>query len=233
MEELLLSGHATFDLELPYRLYDAGESGGKPLLVYLHGFGDNIDRAERQFAAMKKIRAYHLFIQAPYPIFSRSGRKKVSDWGRAWYLYDGTQQTFIDAMEKSSEFLQKLLDELIPHLDIERIGVVGYSMGGYLGGYFTFSRWKYVHDLIAIACRLKVELFEDRYDRLKHQHILALHGKDDDKVLPEPQKESVDELFNAGIDATFEIFNGVGHKMDPEMFKFATSWLTKIGYELS
>ncbi|MDZ7694175.1 MAG: hypothetical protein U5K69_24150 [Balneolaceae bacterium] len=65
-------------------------------------------------------RAYHLFIQGPYPIYDKKGKRKVEDWGRAWYLYDGDQAQFTKSMEVSSEFIQEILDNILNHVEVEQ-----------------------------------------------------------------------------------------------------------------
>jgi len=92
MSELLQSGTSEFNIEVPYRLFESGSTQGKkPLIIYLHGFNQNISYFEKKTASMIGLEAYHLFIQAPYPIYDTSRKKSLSRWGRAWYLYDGDQ----------------------------------------------------------------------------------------------------------------------------------------------
>lgn len=76
MKEVLISGKASFKIEVPYKLYETGEKGKKPLIVYLHGFNQNIDRFEKIVNPLTELRAYHLFIQAPYPIYDETRTKK-------------------------------------------------------------------------------------------------------------------------------------------------------------
>ena len=62
MQEVLISGKASFKIEVPYKLYETGEKRAKPLIVYLHGYRQNIVRFEKLVEEMLEVEAYHLFI---------------------------------------------------------------------------------------------------------------------------------------------------------------------------
>ena len=229
MRDVLISGKTSFKIEVPYKLIETGEKGKKPLLVYLHGFNQNIELFEKRVESLLTINAYHLFIQGPYPIYDRSGKVNVSDWGRAWYLYDGNQGQFIKSMEVASEFIQEIIDGLTEHIDISRLGLVGYSMGGYLAGYFTFSRWKHVNDLVVIGGRIKTETFEGRREQAKHVNMMAFHGKNDDSVYPGPQKECVELLQKEGFNAEFKLLDA-GHFLEEVFVSETRKYLLSLGY---
>jgi len=131
MAEVLISGKRSFNIEVPYKLIDVGEVKEKPVIVYLHGFKQNIEQFEKLVDDLLSVEAYHLFVQGPYPIYDRSREKEVKDWGRAWYLYDGSQDQFVRSLELASEFLQQLIDDILKQISATRLAILGYSMGGY------------------------------------------------------------------------------------------------------
>jgi len=229
MKEVLISGKASFKIEVPYKLYETGEKGEKPLIVYLHGFNQNIDRFEKIVNPLTELRAYHLFIQAPYPIYDETRTKKVEDWGRSWYLYDGEQQQFVRSMELSSEFIQEIIDGLLPNIEVNRLCLFGYSMGGYLAGYFMLSRWKHVNEAIIIGARIKTEVFTDRLQEAKHINVLALHGSGDKSVFPEPQQKEIEKLKNEGFNAHFKSIEAQ-HKLSQQFIAESEFWLKENGY---
>ncbi|MDZ7756039.1 hypothetical protein [Rhodohalobacter sp.] len=178
MREVLRSSTATYPIEVPFRLIETGErSEEKPLILYLHGFNQNMDYFEKKMEPLLQLNAYHLFIQGPYPIYDTTRKKDLSKWGRAWYLYDGGQEQFIHSLEKASGFIQGILDDLKADISYSRLCVFGYSMGGYLGGYFALSRPSYVQDLIVAGGRIKTEVFDGKREKADHINILALHGR--------------------------------------------------------
>tara|TARA_R110002124_G_scaffold48026_3_gene142177 strand:- start:12036 stop:12725 length:690 start_codon:yes stop_codon:yes gene_type:complete len=229
MHEVLISGKTSFKIEVPYKLYETGEKRKKPLIVYLHGYKQNISTFESLVKELIDIEAYHLFIQAPYPLYDETRTKKVEDWGRSWYLYDGEQAQFVKSMELSSEFIQEIIDGLLPNIQVSRICLFGYSMGGYLAGYFMLSRWKHVNDAIIIGARIKTEVFEDRLSEANHINILALHGKNDESVLPEPQRQEIATLKAAGFNAQFQLIDD-SHKLTTLYISKALKWLKSLGY---
>lgn len=229
MRDVLISGKTSFKIEVPYKLIETGKKGKKPLIVYLHGYNQNIKYFEKKVEELLDIEAYHLFVQGPYPIYDTSGKTNVSKWGRAWYLYDGNQGQFVKSMEVASEFIQEIIDGLVDVIKISRICVFGYSMGGYLGGYFAFSRWKHVNDLIVIGGRIKTEVFEGKLEQAKHINIMALHGKNDTSVYPGPQKDCVELLQQEGFKATFKLVDAA-HELNTVFVKEAQKWLFGAGY---
>ncbi|MEP1150445.1 MAG: hypothetical protein ABJH08_01845 [Balneola sp.] len=230
MHEVLISGKTSFKIQVPYKLYETGEGRAKPLIVYLHGYRQNISKFEKLVKEMMEIEAYHLFIQAPYPIYDETGKTKVHEWGASWYLYDGEQQQFIKSLELASEFIQEVIDNILPNINVSRICLFGYSMGGYLGGYFMLSRWKHVNEAIIIGARIKTEAFEGALEDAKHIKVLALHGSSDKSVLPKPQEKEIQILKEAGFTANFIEVNS-GHKLTKPHLNEAITWLKQIGYQ--
>lgn len=230
MQDVLISGKTSFKIEVPYKLIETGKKGKKPLIVYLHGYNQTLAYFEEKAERMLNLNAYHLFIQGPYPIYDETREKKVPEWGRAWYLYDGDQGQFIKSMEVTSEFIQEIIDGLLEVIQINRICLFGYSMGGYLAGYFAFSRWKHVNDLIVIGGRIKTEAFEGKREQANHMHILALHGKNDTSVYPDPQKKCIQLLREEGFQAEFKLIDE-SHALSSAYFKHSIIWLKTLGYQ--
>lgn len=230
MAEVLSSGKTSFKIEVPYKLLEAGPTGKKPLIVYLHGYKQNISYFRKKTENLLSLNAYHLFIQAPYPVYDEKHERKVADWGRAWYLYDGDQQQFVKSLELASEFVQEVIDNILNHIEVSRLAVIGYSMGGYLAGYFALSRWKHVNELVVIGGRIKTEVFEDRRGTYGHMNVLALHGSDDESVKSEPQRESARALEQMGANVTFKELPEA-HGLNKIYLSATKEWLKSLGYK--
>lgn len=229
MQETILSGKKAFNIDVPYKLIETGKAGEKPLIVYLHGFNQNIKQFMGLVEDLLSLEAYHLFVQGPYPIYDRRRKKKVEDWGRAWYLYDGEQDQFVKSLERTSEFLREVIDKILKQITVSRVAVFGYSMGGYQAGYFALSRWKYVDDLIVIGGRIKTEVFNNREGRYGHLNVLALHGSNDESVKSDPQKKSCERLSEWGANVTFDETDA-SHKLGHIFIDNAREWLLSRGY---
>lgn len=231
MLDVLVSGKESFKIEVPFKISETGKKGvKKPLIVYLHGYNQNMKGFEKIISGFYQIEAYHMLIEAPYPIFNADKGKSVSDWGRSWYLYDGKSGQFLKSLEVSSEFIQQMIDRHLPLLQVDRICIFGYSMGGYLAGYFALTRWKHIHELIVAGCRIKTEILNDDWNNISHMNILALHGEKDMKVKPRPQKEEIEKLQKHGVSATFKTINEK-HVLNKEFVDEAKNWLISVGYK--
>ena len=229
MRDVLISGKTSFNIEVPYKLIEVGDAKEKPLIVYLHGFKQNIAQFEELVSDLLSIEAYHLFVQGPYPIYDRSREKEVKDWGRAWYLYDGRQDQFVKSLELASEFLQQVIDNILKQISANRLAVLGYSMGGYLAGYFGLSRWKHVNDLVVVGGRIKTEIFEGHSGRYEHMNVLALHGKQDRSVKSDPQKQSTAQLQHWGANVRFKELEE-SHALSSLFIKEIKQWFLEQGY---
>lgn len=226
---VLNSGKTTFKMEVPFRLYEHGEPGPKPLIVYLHGFGQDIKIFEQQTEALHNIKAYHLYIQGPYA--DNRGINRDDKRGFGWYLYSGKQGSFEKSLEYTSEFIQGVIDSIVPFIKVTRCTVIGYSMGAYQAGYFGFTRWKHTNELIMIGGRLKVEFFNDRnWEKRKHLNILALHGSSDEIVNGKKQKDSIDLAKAKGLNASYVEVKS-GHKLTSSYFTKISKWLLEHEYE--
>jgi predicted esterase len=231
MYDVLASGKESFKIEVPYKLIETGKKGiNKPLIVYLHGYNQNIKRFENKITDFFQLQAYHLLIQGPYPIYDTGGNRKVPDWGRAWYLYDGNRGQFIKSLEVSAEFIQQVLDRHLQLINANRICIFGYSMGGYLAGYFALTRWKHINELIVAGCRIKTEVLNNEWDKISHMNVLALHGEKDDSVKAKSQKVEIEKLQKHGVSATFKSINEK-HKLTNAFISEANHWLTTMGYK--
>ncbi|AXJ00864.1 putative esterase [Cyclonatronum proteinivorum] len=227
--EVLSSGKTSFKVEVPYKLFQTGENRPKPLIVYLHGSGQNIEGFEKKMISLQGIEAYHLFIQGPYPDFRKV--KHRGKWGFGWYLYNGKQGAFKKSLEYTSEFIQSIIDTVTLRLHVNRLCIIGYSMGAYQAGYFAFSRWKHTNDLIMIGGRLKAESFnEKRFRKCGHINVIAIHGKQDTIVPIEAQREALNLIKEHGV-PTRMIELESDHKMTDNVPHLIIDTLSQIGYD--
>jgi predicted esterase len=231
--DVLMSGKTSFKIEVPYLLIETGEKNiEKPLIIYLHGYGENLKKSRKVFSEFMDISAYHLFIEGPYPIIERQGDKKVEDWGRSWYLFDGRQGQFIKSMELASEFIQEIVDRLAELITFNKTCMIGYSMGGYLAGYFALTRTRHVKDLVVIGCRIKTEVLDPEqtdWEQYQHLRVLAVHGKNDSVVQAEPQMKEIEFLKSKNINASIYITDS-NHKMSKTNLGKIKNWLIQNGY---
>lgn len=227
--DVLISGKTSFKVEVPYRLFQTGKRQSKPLIIYLHGHSQNIEQFQKEMEFMQSIEAYHLFIQGPYADLGNV--KKRGKWGFAWYLYNGKQGSFIKSLEYTAEFIQGIIDNIVSHIKVTRVCMIGYSMGGYQAGYFAVSRWKHVNDLIIIGGRIKTEIFsQKKLTKASHMNVLAVHGRKDEIVLFSDQKKEIDLLLKSGFNASMAAVHS-GHKLDKPKKERVMEFVCSVGYK--
>lgn len=228
-----MSGNTSFKIEVPYLLIESGEKNiAKPLIIYLHGYGENLKKSRKVFSECMDLSAFHLFVEGPYPLLERQGDKKVEDWGRSWYLFDGRQDQFIKSMELASEFIQEIVDRLAELITFNKTCMIGYSMGGYLAGYFALTRTRHVQDLVVIGCRIKTEVLDPEvtdWEQYRHLRVLAIHGKNDSVVQAEPQMKEIEFLKSKNINASIYLTES-NHKMSKSNLDKIKTWLIQNGY---
>jgi predicted esterase len=226
--DVLVSGKTSFKVEVPYKLIETGKKREKPLIVYLHGRGQNLEIFEKLTRPMLDIEAYHLYIQGPYADTELTKTKER--WQYMWYLYNGRQGSFLKSLEYTAEFIQEIIDHVIQFIKVNRLCVLGYSMGGYQAGYFGMTRWKHTNEMILIGARYKTEILTaSKWTRLTHQNVLAIHAKKDMIVSFEAQQKEIQNFAAKKITAEMIPVSG-GHKIGKNSIDEAILWLTSKGY---
>ena len=229
MSELINKGKVEFNLSVPYYLYETGYDDKKPLIIYLHGYKQNAHYFEKKLSTLKKFEAYHLFMQGPYPVYDENRKRKVEEWGRAWYLYDGRQEQFLQSMEKSAGFIDKVLQTTEKEIEISRRSIMGYSMGGYLASYYALSRFQQIDDLIVAGARVKIEHFVNK--DFSGLNVLAIHGKNDKSVKAEPQQRSCKKLRAQGAIVDYKPIDA-GHRLSDEYVINIKQWLMNKEFKI-
>lgn len=195
------------------------ESGGPkfPLVVALHGFGESGERLRERLRGLEREGFAVMYPDGPFPLEMRGeGGARI---GYAWYQYTGDAAAFASALEAMAHHVDRLLDAALgdPRVDSARVALLGYSQGGYLAGAYALAHPQRLRALVAIATRIKVELFDD--DRLRaarNLKVIAIHGRRDEHVPAERQREGIDRLAALGLDARLELHDG-GHGLSEKL----------------
>jgi predicted esterase len=226
--DVLVSGKTSFKVEVPYLLGETGPKGPKPILVYLHGRGETIETFKAATSRFHDLDAYHLYIQGPYADKTvTASRERI---GYAWHLYNHKQGSLVKSLEYTAEFIQEVVDGVRPFLNITRLCLIGYSMGGSQAAYFAFTRWKHTNELIAIGSRLDTGILNIRSPHVGHIGILGVQGEQDAVVEARSQADAFADLADAGIDARLRLVPG-GHPLSEEAIRAALDWLATRGYK--
>lgn len=222
MSQLQTQHTFPFEIDVSYKLLETGDPGEKPLIIYLHGYKQNLNSFKKKATPLLKLDARHLFLQGPYITFNEKKNSKMADWGRAWYLYDGNQEQFKNSLEKTSVFIQKVIEQVSMKMTPAETVLLGYSMGGYQAGYFALSRPNYVDDLVVIGGRIKTEFFSNHH--YPNLTTLVLHGRKDRSVNIRQAQESAERLREMGADVNFYGLEE-GHRLTEPYIIKTREWL--------
>lgn len=211
----------THTRSVPYEWIAPGDGPG-PLIVALHGRGEDESIMRARMAPLARAGWRVLVPQAPYPFDSVGRRRRI---GYAWYQFDGDQASFLASMDAAGAFLFPLIDRMRERLGVATrdLALLGFSQGAYLGYYLGLRHPERFRAVVGVAGRAKAESVDVRA-AAGRVSILHLHGRDDEAMSPEPCRASIQALRDAGVDATFRLAEG-GHDVTPAMVQEAETWL--------
>ena len=201
-----------------------------PLLVALHGMGMTAGEFAEILEPLRSLPIITLVPEGVYPFEIRTGREMRV--GRAWYLYTGDDDQFVESMEKSGRHLKALIKRTLAEypVDNERVAVLGFSQGGYFAGYFGIKNAAYLAALVVIGARIKDEVLPKELPRAFGLPVLLMHGKKDRAVplrLARASHHAVQEAV--GDSAELRTYD-CGHSVTTEQLRDARAWLkTTLG----
>lgn len=203
---------------------------GYPLVVALHGYGESGPRLQARLLPLVRTGAALLCPDGPFPVEMRT--ETPPRIGFAWYQYTGDAAQFAIALSEGGAFLDRLIDVVLESLPVDRrkIVLLGYSQGGYLAGAHALGSPDRFAGLVAIATRIKTELFSAEHLARVRFPVLAIHGAKDPQTAIERQRESIAQLRSNGIDARLHEHPG-GHGLRRESVSEIRDFLTTLGID--
>jgi phospholipase/carboxylesterase len=222
------TGRVGFELETSYKLLvpSTGEppAGGWALVVPLHGMGMTADQFALILNGILDPGAVYLFPQGLYPYEIRSeGRIRI---GYAWYLYDGHEEPFRTTLGHAEAHVLKIIDGVSARLPInpERVVLVGFSMGAYLGYFMGLRNSSRFQALVGIGGRMKEEFVADRLVTARRIPVLMVHGEKDRAVPLERALLTFETLKKYGFPVDLRLFP-VGHQIRAVEVEAIREWL--------
>ena len=223
-----ITGATSFGVEVPFRLVlpdGPAPASGWPLVVCLHGWGQNADYFARLCRPLLFEGAAFLFPEGPWSFEQRTlGKIRI---GHAWYLYDGTDEPFRSTLGRAEEHLLGLLDQLADNhpMDAARIALLGFSQGAYTGYFITLRNTDRFCAMVAVGGgRLKPEFVEERISAARRIPYLMIHGEEDSSVPLERTELMKAQLASRGFPVELQTFSA-GHEVTPGMLTAAAGWL--------
>jgi carboxymethylenebutenolidase len=186
--------------------YFPAQAGRFPAVIALHGSGgshESMSEPAGQLAA----RGFTVFV---VHYFDRTGTLTATDKRTIFGNFPAWGKTVWDAVGHVAEH---------PRVDAERIGLLGFSLGGYLALSVASvdSRVKAVVEFFGGLPR-EMKLFMRRLCP-----VLILHGAEDQTVPVGEAYELEKELQRRGIPYEMKIYEGTGHGFSGEVWRDASA----------
>lgn len=236
-------GAAAFPVPCRFELHLPSAKGLKPpfpLIVAFHGMSQTAEIFAAQISGLLDGPFAVLVPDGPYAheVKDGDGRRE----GRAWYIYTGDQDDFLASVRHTASWVWSLVDAAAARhpIDPARIGLLGYSQGGYLAGVMAIDKVRPVKACVLVGSRLKVELLENGGKKAKKKTskaktksvavppFLCLHGERDKIVPTEIAKQSADKAKDLGVEIRFETFPAGHRVVDEEMRAAAAFFLNRL-----
>lgn len=214
----------------PVWIRPAADSGA-PLVVFCHGMGMEPRSWVQLWPRVLSLPVHVLAPAGPYPFEIR--KETGIRIGHAWYLYDGSQETFRETLLRSRDWLRETVLSL-EHSEGWRPrhrALLGHSQGAYFGYAAALTSQDVFSHLVAAAGRLKEEFVDTALAAPGRLQILILHGRGDRAVPPRAAETSAQTLRRAGYPVALKRLPG-GHRPGPEMDAAAADWLRSAWSEI-
>jgi len=204
----------------------APQGGPPPLLVVLHGQGQDGERQQRWMKAAVPDHFAAAFPDGLHPFEVRRPDRKVR-LGRAWYLYTPEDRpAFFASLQASCEALWRLIGQAAQALgaDTQQIWLAGFSQGAYMTHYTALRHLDQVRGWVSQAGGFREEYGGDPFPDAAGHPVLIQHGRQDEAIGVEVAAATTDLLRKHGAQVTLQHFDG-GHVIKPEMADAVRAWL--------
>ncbi|QDT67389.1 esterase [Planctomycetes bacterium MalM25] len=220
--------------ELPYRLLapaDASDTDRRPLVLFLHGFGERGEENQRQlihggtlFASEAFRQRYGAYVVAPQCTSrNHEGTDRPIVWPTLTESKEKWRSAGLDAeISGPLRAVKRLVDHLLATqpIDPDRVYVTGLSMGGY-GSWELAARYPDAWAAAAPICGGGLPEWGERLTRLP---VWAFHGDADGAVPVERSRNLIAAINAAGGRAIYTEYPGVGHDSWTPTFASQQVW---------
>lgn len=195
-----------------------GNTSPPPLLVAMHGWGQNAKKILRDLAPVTARRVLVAAPQAPHPFYLDMGSGKV---GFHWLTRYERDRAVADA----NAFVAHVLENLrAAHAyDPARVYLLGFSQGCSMAWRFCLSGHITPAGMIACGADLPPDVAE-KLPAPKPFPVLLVHGREDTIIAPAKMHDAQAALSEKGVSFDVHEFDG-GHEIPPAVAQHIADWI--------
>ena len=205
--------HAPIDLE---------EAGPLPLVVGLHGYGDNPD----SFAGLwRAFEDHDLIFACPRAPFEMEG---VDFRGYTWMIGEPESEVFERAAPVAEEYVLGVVEDLKSRYDVSSVWLMGHSQGAGFTYQIGLRNPDVFSGLMPNAGWLDREWIPDSVlAAASDVPVFVIHGHEDEIVEYQAALDAVETLEEFGYRVELFDFRG-GHTVPEEGLQAARQWMREM-----
>lgn len=196
---------------------DFKEESAYPLLIGLHGFGDNMDNFFR--IGENSSRFFYAVPEAPYAF------NLGNELGYSWTLMTDDPELITESWQESAELVLALITKIKTEYKISEIYLLGFSQGAHLS-FLTGLKYPETIDAVApFGGWLPDDILP--FEEIKTASDLKVfvgHGYDDRMVEFSQAERAVELLRKYDFEVKTGFFAG-GHTLDRDALQNAIDWM--------
>lgn len=200
-------------------------------LVFLHGLGDTGHGWCDILSEMDIPKMKIICPTAPHMPVTLNGGMRMPAWFDVFHLGEGKRYDEEGLTKASSEVHTLLESEVLEGIDPSRIFLGGFSMGGALAVYSSYTHSKDLAGIVALSCWLPADksALLSRMKSNKTTPVLQCHGDADPTVKYEGgvMTSELIKSFNPK-NHEFKTFRGMGHSFCPGEISDIKDFITRL-----
>ncbi len=215
-------GYVAAPLLQKYRLHipeNYDESKSYPLILGLHGYGDNADGFIQLWKGFENQDIMYAALEAPYPLPGRTSN------GYSWVTWlPGVEGLAPGCGEMTEQLIVNTVKKLQGEFNVHGTYLLGFSQGSWYAFTAGIKNHEDVSGIICFGGWLDEEIGDEALTEAKSLRVFIGHGTGDTMVKYEEGTSARDRLVKSGYNVKFVDFEG-GHTIEKEALKQAIEWI--------
>ena len=198
---------------------DYNENESYPLLVGLHGYGDNLDNFSWQWKKVDDPKFIYITLQAPYAISSSD------KMGYSWNIWCDDKEFSNRVSSQTESYIADAVKKMKQDYNISSVYLMGFSQGAGFTYTTAIPNHKLFDGIICYGGWLDMDrLTKETISAAKDLRVFIVHGKNDRIVIPESATIARDKLIENGYSVEYVEFDG-GHQIPKDVFNESIEWM--------